>query len=441
MSDVRTFREHKSPWLTPPIITREDIEQQRHDRVPLSVSSEAAEREQAYLRALNAPTARNVQLPSVRQPVLPTDFADALDRFDDEIFQRGIAVSRDKLVSLGKQRFALLLAKDREARRLQRVIGPNTDLTSWFSVVQAFAQRSALSTAVPKRKTPDVFSGQGVDRASAAKIEDFSDLWKLNQDRETVRNVLRFHDAFESLVFGMSMLDRISPDDGRLRSRFFSSGRAAQRFTDWLGVLEQPHVIVTLLNPLDTLMCWLTNEKTSPPRPLEYAKELFNVRAPSAEQVNIAAALWRAFVLGFTSPWDIWNFIGRETRAQTETSALETWRNELAKRYRAITAFYDELRSCFCKPVSSEGGGYFQFDEPARRSWIDANIRRLLNRVSAVVAMAVAESGSLVTARFSDCVVAEVPNNVKKKSTTDAYVYQRLQAAFANSDFEYRIDA
>src|SRR6516162_4989661 len=88
--------EHNPVFGTPPLIFADlHGEEQDHaatERAASVASSAAAERENAFLRALNAPTARNVQPPSVRQPNLSSGFAEALDHFDDEIHTRGVAI-------------------------------------------------------------------------------------------------------------------------------------------------------------------------------------------------------------------------------------------------------------------------------------------------------------------------------------------------------------
>lgn len=137
---------------------------------------------------------------------------------------RTCALSRERLVSLGKQRFNDLLALDRAARVVQRVVGTNTDLTSFGSILQSFFICGALATSVRPRKPSEVFSGKGADREAASKIGGFDDLWKTISEPETVRNVYRFRDCFESLVFGQSLLEQLQ-SDCRVRSHFFCGGK------------------------------------------------------------------------------------------------------------------------------------------------------------------------------------------------------------------------
>jgi hypothetical protein len=410
----------------------------RDRAIERAASREESGREAAFLRDMSGmPTTPQPSPPELRQPTLPNGFADALDSFDADIHARGIAVSRDKILALGRTRFEQLLLLDRAARMEQRVVGPATDLTSWYSVHQAFAAANALNTGIPKRKTSEVWVGAGEDRERAGQIAGFDDLWKSVTEPRAARAILAFRDKFESLLLGMSMLEQIS-DDGKIHHKTFSSGKPAGAFTDWLSVLEQPCIAVTLLDPIGDVMTWLANEQTPAPRPLEYAKELFGIRAPSAGQIKVAAAVWRSFILGYTSPWDIFDFVGRQTRIRTETITLETWRNDLRRQYPRIAQFHNELRNYFFKPL---GGNQYQFDGGAHRQFLNDNIRKLSNRLSAITAMAIeAALPESVVARFSDSILAVTTDRVKHKAKLDAYIYQKLQAAFPRSDVQLRIE-
>jgi hypothetical protein len=419
-----------------PLTPLESMEQE-HKAAAAAASKEASEREMAFLRDLSGmPTTKQQPPPELRQPALPSDFVTAMDAFDDEIFSRGIPVSRDKLLALGRKRFLELVALDRQARTEQRAIGINCDLTSWPSVAYTFTNAGALNTGIRPRKTAEAWTGSGADREAAAQFTGFSDLWKSVTEPRAVRYIGAFRDKFESLIFGMSMLERC--EDGKIHSKFFSSGKPTGSFTDWLSVLEQPHISVTLTDPIGDLIAWLSTEPTPVPRPLEYARNLHGRRAPSAEEIKIAVAVWHAFVLGYTSPWDIWNFVGRETRVRTEPNALQIWRNDLSRHYPAIEQFHRQLHDSFYVAV---GGNQYQFDERAHRLFLDANLRKLQNRLSAVVAMAIEEAlPQSVVARFSDSILAVTTDQVKHKAKLDAAVFAKVQAAFPRSDFQFRID-
>src|SRR5262249_39992003 len=156
------------------------------------------------------------------------------DALDQAVFERGIAISRERLLSLGKARFSELLQADREVRAFQRILF--VDLSQWASVEQSFAIAGALTTIVPRVRTGEASRGGGAERIAAASITGFDDLWKAQAEPQSVRNVLKFCDSFASLIFGQSLLQRISSDD-RARSRFFSSGRESKQlpFTDWVS--------------------------------------------------------------------------------------------------------------------------------------------------------------------------------------------------------------
>jgi hypothetical protein len=437
--------EHNPVFGTPPLIFHE---QRPHESAELSAavktaSNEIADRDSAYLRAMNAPTAPKLEPPRLRSPALPDDFVDRIDALDEAMFKRGVAVSRDRLVSLGKQRFEDLLRLDREARSsAQRVIGTTTDLSCFGSIFQAFTVCNALVTSARPRKPSEVFSGKGADREAASKIDGFSDLWKTISEPVAVRSVYAFHDAFASLVLAQSLLERLS-HDGRVRSRFLCGGKGGdrvRRFREWLSVLDGPHFSVMLVDPLGALLVWLANEKTEPPSTDDLAKAWFNVRAPTNPQLRIAEAAWHGFLLGHSS-WTLWNFVGNKTRAQLDVNVVETWRAQLAKSYRAITAFHDQMRAAFFKPVSDAQGGHFQLDEKEHRQFIDAHVRFLSNRLSAIIAMAVEETiPQSVCARFEDFILCARTNDVKHKATLDARIYSKLQTAFPSSNFEFRIE-
>jgi hypothetical protein len=283
-------------------------EKQAHDGVVTTASHETATREQAELRALNGPPRASKQvLPLLHEPVLPKDFEQQVAALDQAIYERGFAISRDRLLSLGKERFRELLAKDGTARSWQRFIGTRTDLTSWPSVEYAFQLVNGLTTTVPRRKMAEEYAGSGLDREAAGRIASFSDLWKVNQNLPTVRDIYAFHDGFVALVFGASLLERLS-SDGRVRSHFFcgGSGPRVSLFQDWLDVLEGPHFRVVIAQPLFSVLAWLTKEQA----PLDLAglaHEWFGVRAPSRAQLKLCEAVTEGFLLGYRSSWDLWD--------------------------------------------------------------------------------------------------------------------------------------
>jgi hypothetical protein len=89
----------------------------------------------ALMRDLNHGFAAT-KLPSLelREPCLPDDHAQGVAILDQKIYERGVAVDRDQVLKLGRERFAQLLAADRAART-ERIVGTRCDLTSFASVI------------------------------------------------------------------------------------------------------------------------------------------------------------------------------------------------------------------------------------------------------------------------------------------------------------------
>jgi hypothetical protein len=197
----------KQPSLTelvrPPINTFLSAEPYDvdHKRNVAAAASEAAQREMAMLRDLNrhpAPTLRP-DMVKLRQPRLSDDHAARVEKLDQQIHERGVPVSRDGLLSLGKARFNELLAADRVARS-ERVIAPRCDLTGWASVFYAFAQSGLLDQIpVPARSMAEQYSGAGADRDLARKVEGFADLWKFfGSEPRAIRAIYAFRALFEA---------------------------------------------------------------------------------------------------------------------------------------------------------------------------------------------------------------------------------------------------
>jgi hypothetical protein len=278
-------------------------------------------------------------------------------------------------------------------------------------------------------------AGAALDREEAAKIEGFRDLWKVQQDRATVRNVYAFHDCFASLVFGQS-LSSSAVEDGRVRSHLFCGGTGAKvaLFNRWLGALDGAHFSVRIDNSLFGVLAWLCHEQT-PCDTKELARDWFNMRAPSAIQLAIAQAVFEGFLLGKNS-WAFWEHVGDTTRAAIDHNTLEVWRTELAKRYSAITMFHDTLRSYFLREVSSHGHGHQQFEAAAHRRYVDREAHRLVNRASQIAAQVVEETaqGSLV-ARFENQLLCE------GKAVSAEEISERLAAAFSGTHFNVEVQA
>jgi hypothetical protein len=432
-----TVTTHHEPFFHPGVALEEQRQTtSEYKQNVAAAATEAAEREMAYVRALNPPRVPQLEPPQLRQPVLPDGFDAAA--IDEAIFERGVAIDRDRILSLGRERFAELLTLDRTARGAQRLVGSATDLTSWQSVEFAFAQAGSLATRVPKRTMAEQMSGAGLDREVAARINGFDDLFKVIADRQPVRDVLAFHDAFVRLVFGQSMAEQLS-SDGRIRSRFFCSGKLKTffSFNDWLSTLHGPHFKVSPVDPLGPLLFWLAGEHTPLPLPAELAREVYNnVRSLSPEQVRVARAVLDGFLLDHRG-WALWDYVGRATRTALDEGLLDTWRKELSKRFRAIAEFHEVLRHSFNKPVTRFGESYFQFDAVAHRAFIDGMVAQLLQTVSLLAAQAVEQSHAVV-ARFSDSLLVE--GEPRQTAALVERVAGKLNAAFTGANFNVTIE-
>jgi len=435
MYEEQKITEHEhSPFLRPPIHfdppARREQDAAAHKAAVAAASSEAAEREMAYLRGLSGPArVPRAEPPPLRGPALPEDFAEQAGAIDEAIYDRGVAIHRDQLLSLGRARFAELLEKDRSVRSLQRVLF--NDLTSWPDVAASFASVSALSAHLPPRKMKEQMSGAGEGREKANKIEDWQDLWKAaQQEPEPVRNVYAFHDAFASLVFGQSLLLQ---SDGKVRSHLFCSGKGAKvgYFNEWLPSLSGPHFRIVIGQPLFSVLAWLCKEPTPLTPPVDLAADWFGKRAPSPSQIKVAEAILEGWLVGLSS-WNLWNVVGRASRQRIDHDWMQGWCRELAARYPAISRFHDGISSYFWTQVGSLDG-YTKFDENDYRHYLDREIEKLLSVVSLLAARSV--EGSCV-ARFSDWLLCQG----KPKDSLAEKVQEQLEAAFTGSTFRVTME-
>jgi hypothetical protein len=424
---------------TPPIntfLSNEYLQDQgasERKTVAIAVSSsDVGEREAAYMRALSPPQLRSQAPPSLRGPKPWDDVA--AGEIDRAIYERGIAIDRDKLVALGCSRFTELLDKEHAVRSVQRVLF--SDLSSWMSVQFSFAAVTPFrASAVPRRTTAEAFAGTGADKDSAATISGFDDLWKLTEHRQTVKDVLAFQDAFAALVLGHSL--NIG-SDGRVRSRLFAggSGRKVALFEQWLPVLNGQHYKVKLFHPLWSIIAWVAGEATSLPDPHALATEWTGARAPSTEQIRLVAAVIDGFVRGLRS-WALWQHVGLNSRQSLNPSLLEAWREQLSKRYPAIARFHEKVASYFWRTTQRGfGSTYEQFrvsDESACRAYLDKQMTRLLDQASMIAAQTI---GKGCAARFDDWLLCEG----KAGDSTPKKVQQQLAAAFEGAKFTVTVE-
>lgn len=225
------------------------------------------------------------------------------------------------------------------------------------------------------------------------------------------------------------MRDKLSKD-GRLRGPLFRGGKMPDHFCDWLGVLE-PLSRVALAQPLWSLIAWLANEKAPALSAVDLAKDFCNVRSRSAAQVRLAEAVFDGFLLGYRD-WPLWEYVGRRTRTLINESRLSSWRKALATRFRGVTSFHEERRSFFFKGVNLGDVRYahHEFDSKGYRVFIDRTVQKLLDQLSALVALRIeAVFPGSVIARFEGQVLCE------GKPTQRAEITAHLAAAFPHSTF------
>jgi hypothetical protein len=133
----------------------------------------AVRRNRAYVRALSRPRAPKPELPPLlKAPMLPADFALQGEAIDRAISERGVAVNRDRILSLGSEQFLELLEKDHDVRKDQRIIGTRTDLTSFAQVQYAFQVMRAFEVVgVQPRSTRSRLSARLVTAKKYARSQ------------------------------------------------------------------------------------------------------------------------------------------------------------------------------------------------------------------------------------------------------------------------------
>ncbi len=367
--------------------------------VAAAASREAVKEEMAFDRALGRrPRPAQPELPTVKAPTLPDDFRQKVSALDNRISRRGLGISRGRLVSLGRERFGFLLEADRKCRAGGICAG--VDLTR-FETVQS-ALHAFLCQIVPPRTTSEQASGRGRERGVARQISGWNDLWKATWERqETLDDLYGFHDRFESLMLGHSMLEQLS-SDGRARSPLFRGGKGPKvgLFLGWLPAVEGGSAQVKLAGPVWSVVSWLTSEKALPPLPSVLAAEFFNVRAPTPAQERIAAATFDGFLLGLDG-WPLWDAIGKAARTAVNETRLASWRGALAKSYPRITEFHALVAAAFYRDVGFGYETHREFDPAAARVFIQRTVARLLDCAGALLALGLDEVfPGAVLARF-----------------------------------------
>jgi hypothetical protein len=416
------------PYLKPLLGGFDSPELQRHESA--AASRIASQEQMAFDRALGSPPRAQPQPLQLKQPTLPNDFAQRVADLDREIYGRGIAIDADKLIEHGKERFEQLLAAARHCREPRSV--PAGDLTSFGSV--QIGLHSFEAPTVPRRTTMEQVNGSGKEREAVRQIRSWNDLWKFApSDPEPVTKAYAFYDLFASLIFGQSILERLSADGRRVRSHLFTGGkgRKVDLFREWLFVIEGSLTSVTLKQPLWHVMSWLADEKAPTPSHKELAQDFFNMRVPSEAQIKLAQAVLDGFLLGYRE-WPLWEFVSNATRKAQDESRLAAWRKELATHYRGVTVFHEELRAYFHKDVDSGDvrHAHREFDSGSYRAFVNRTTQKLLDQLFAVLALAIAETfPNAVVARFQGQILCEGQPEQRAEITA------RLAAAFPRATF------
>ena len=406
--------------------------------VVAAASSEAAQRDMQMMHDLNRGYSMKPSPPQLREPRLHDDHAQRVADLKRKIYERGVAIDRDKLVSLGKKRFDELLAADRVART-ERIIGTRCDLTSFAGVFYAFAQAGALQHLTVKEPTMhEQLSGVSTQLDEARQVESFRDLFKFfASEPRAVRAIYAFNDRFESLVFAQSLFTWIDDDD-RVHHKFFCGASAdkVRLFEAWLRALKGAHYRVKITNALAALVFWLARETGEPPpEARDLAKDFFQVRAPSIEQIKFAAALFDGFLLNHKD-WNLWQHVGRATRSVPDQMLLQSSLDQLRERFSKVAAFHQQLGASFFRPVTDHG----EFEPTRHRQFVNATLDELRDCVSALVALTVEENSpsdaACVVARFRDSILC----SGKAKAQIVERIDERLSSAFQSSAFKIEIE-
>ena len=429
---VQAFHMTAEPFLRP-LLGSTDLVQRQLARRDRAAAEHQAEREKMQ-QSLVQPRVAKPAAPVIKTPVLADDHEQQVANLDERIVKRGIAIDSETLSAIGKQRFDQLLVVARQSG-LYSSRGAALDLSRFQSVQSALG--AYLAPSVPARKTREQIAESGREKDEVRRIADWRDLWKFSsQEPHFVRAAYEFHDHFASLVLGQSMLEKSS--DGRLRSRWLCGGRGAKvaRFTDWLSrVARDSLTSVKLVEPLWHLVAWLAGEKAPPAAAADLAKDWFNVRSPTKEQLQTVSAVVDGFLFDLDG-WHLWQHVGRQTRSAQEQARLSAWRLQLAKRFVRIAGFHTELRSTFVREIDMGDAAprQQQFELAAYRRFVDRTIDQLLQRAGALLALGVDELVSAtVVARFECAALVECKRTIEDKRAT---ISRQLLAAFPASSFE-----
>jgi hypothetical protein len=198
-----------------------------------------------------------------------------------------------------------------------------------------------------------------------------------------------------------------------------------------VSVLERRLTTVALVQRRFHLLAWLADEKSPPPSPVDLARDWFNVRSPSKAQTRIAQAALEGFLLDFDG-WSFWDFVGRQTRTAIHPDRLAGWRQNLSKRFPAISNYHADARAAFYRDVGFGFESHQQFEPTHHRAFIDRLVQNFLEQVSQVLALAVEDVyPQRLVARFGGGQVFAT-GKIKQSAKISAH----LAKAFPGSAFE-----
>ena len=98
-------------------LTSAEQERDEHRAAVAAASREASQREADFMRALGRSRTAQSELPPIKEPVLPQDFAQRIAALDEAIYRKGIGVNKDELFELGRERFVQLIELGRLCRQ------------------------------------------------------------------------------------------------------------------------------------------------------------------------------------------------------------------------------------------------------------------------------------------------------------------------------------
>ena len=463
-----TIREH-SPWESWP-----SVPQPETGSVARQLTQEAGSAEMARVAALNRPPTHSASPPppEPKMPVLPEGFASAMGELVGQVERRGLPLDRDALLETGKGGFERLLTLDADLRSEQRLFSTRVDPTNFGSIYQSFARASSLEvSAIRPSSFTEQHYGFGSERQRARSIETFGDMWKLaarEAEPRCVAKLLAWRAQFEALVFGTSLLRSIS-EDGRVHHAFFadpakSDTTRRKLFEPWRQCSIGKFLIVHLVEPLGHTIAWLADdpalrEALAAQKPIDeaLASAFYDLRVPSAGQIETARAVAEAFLSGLDARQNFgaaepipalssWQATGRALGKPIELAVLTQWRKMLAEKFPSTFRFWRAQveNELFWKQIGSGYDAYRSFNTQVYDSWCEQTLARRQLLLIAAVALTVNDAlGEDDTAQVVAITPSEIVIELESDFGTPAILRSSIQArvaeAFPDGQFPFTI--